>query len=465
MTPISACPSNTIGAGNACRLSWELVGQAFDRNRFVLRMLCTCRLNRSLSSKHRGQRGSVDAVSSRKPFLLPGTRLVIIVVLVAIGIGVGTDAAPTTLANSVPPSALGAFVGYRAFGTSHSISAEWRVPRILGSSEAHASTWIGLQNESGAFIQVGTTEDSFVGDREGIPHGVSYAGFWSGDKVEFRPQPTLPQPVRAGDLMSASISETKSGWRVQLVDTRNEMHFVRTMRLGTTDLTEAEWFQEDPTDEVTNSPLPYPHLSQIRWTNLELNGDAPNFSLDNQEWMSVPGMDYAPTTLKGDSYRVIPVHLDSLQVRWAIAKVPYSPVAKTFDDEEATWREHPPSSRLAKAELRPFVAALHAYDQTLAHRSWPPVPRSDIHELIVAYSQDGAALAALANAEPKPSTSIIARLDETRINLRVATQRVLNQMGLPSATCIAQASSRVSPSQRPSLPSVPRAAPANRVPA
>jgi hypothetical protein len=260
---------------------------------------------------------------------------------------------------------------------------------------------------------------------------VFYAGFWSGNKVSFHPQPTFHQSVHPGDLISASISETKRGWRVQVVDARNRAEYIRTFRIGAADLTEAEWFQEDPTNTAMDSPLPYPQLSQIRWMDLKRNGSSPSFSLDNQEWMSVPGMDFAPTELKHDSYEVVPVHLNSIQARWVTSKVPYKIVANKFDQAEAAWQTHPPTSLLAKSELQPFLAALHAYEKTLENRSWPLVPRSGIHELVTAFRQDAAALTALANAEPKPSRKTIARLDQTRTNLRIAEQRVANKMGLP----------------------------------
>jgi hypothetical protein len=358
--------------------------------------------------------------------------LLAVVVVTTVAIGVGTEALIRhNSANTVPASALGPFVGYRFFGTTHSISAKWRVPRILQTSEAHSSTWIGLQSESGAFIQVGTTEDSFVGRNDLARNEDIYAGFWSGDKVSFHPQPTFQQSVHPGDLISASISETKSGWRVQVVDARDRAKYIRTLKIGGADLTEAEWFQEDPTNTATDSPLPYPQLSQIRWMDLKRNGSSPSFGLDNQEWMSVPGMDFAPTELKHDSYQVVPIHLNSIQARWVASKVPYMIVANKFDQAQEAWRTRPPTSLLAKSELQPFLEALHAYQQTLENRSWPLVPRSGINELVTALRQDAAALIALANAEPNPGRNSIARLDQSRTNLRIAEQRVANKMRLP----------------------------------
>jgi peptidase A4-like protein len=367
-----------------------------------------------------------------KPIPRCSRGLLAVAVVTTVAIGVGTEAfVRYSPANNVPAIALGPFVGYRFFGTTHSISAKWRVPRILQTSEAQASTWIGLQNESGAFIQVGTTEDSFVGSNDLARNEDIYAGFWSGDKVSFRPQPTFRQSVHPGDLISASIAETKSGWRVQIVDARDRTKYIRTLKIGATDLTEAEWFQEDPTNTATDSPLPYPQLSQIRLTDLKRNGSSPSFSLDNQEWMSVPGMDFAPTELKHDSYQVVPVHLNAIQARWVASKVSYMIVATKFDLAQDAWRTRPPTSFLARSELQPFLEVLHAYEQTLENRSWPLVPRSGINELVTALRHDAAALTALANAEPNPGGNRIARLDQSRTNLRIAEQRVTNKMGLP----------------------------------
>lgn len=368
---------------------------------------------------------------TRGAFRRIGVVLLLSTALFSFGARSDPGVAAAATSNDVPANALGPFVGYSRPGITRSIGAEWRVPKILQSSESHASTWIGLQNESGAFIQVGTTEDVFTQRTAGLKNGTYYAGFWSDDGVEFRPMPTFTQAVRPGDLMTASISKAKGGWRVVLVDRRTQASFARTLAIGAAVLTEAEWNQEDPTDIATDLPLPYPRLSRVRFSNLELNGYPPQVGLSDEVWMSVPGEDFAPTALKDDSYSVVPIHLNPVQIRWVTAEVPYHTVAAKFDDEEAEWREHPPTSESAKREIQPFLQALVAYENTLANGSWAMVPRPDLDRLIVAFSQDAAALTALADAEPKPSPGIINRLDQTRDNLRSARQGVTNRMGLP----------------------------------
>jgi peptidase A4-like protein len=352
--------------------------------------------------------------------------VVVLTLLSSVPIGVGADmAGSTTPAGNIPANALGAFVGYRWLGVPISLSAEWRVPRILSSSDGHASTWIGLQSSSGAFIQIGTTEDSYAG----VPS--VYAGFWSDDQVHFHPKQTFSSMVRPGDLMSATISDSERGWRMQIIDTRDHSSFVKTIAIVKADFSEAEWFQEDPTDEQTDSPLPYPRLSQVRLTKVKLNGRVPTMRLSNQVWMSVPGQDFAPTPLQSDSYTVVPVQLNPIQAQWVTAKASYDVAAKKFDDDEALWRTHPPSSASAGMQLQPFLVALNAYCALLASGSWPTVPAPDITALITAYRQDGTALMALANAEPRPGASVITHLARTRSNLETAAQSVTGAMGLP----------------------------------
>lgn len=350
----------------------------------------------------------------------------VLTTLAPVGVGIGADAADAqTPVGTVPANALGSFVGYRWSGVPISLSAEWRVPSILQSSAGDASTWIGLQSSSGAFIQIGTTEDSPMGF-----HSV-YAGFWSDDQVHFHPQRTFSSTVRPGDLMSASISDSEHGWRMQITDTRDHSRFVKTIPIVKADFNEAEWFQEDPTDELTDSPLPYPRLSRVRLTNLKLNGRVPAMALSNQEWMSVAGQDFAPTPLRNGSYMVVPVQLDPVQTQWVTARASYEAAAKKFDDEEATWRAHPPSSASAGEQLQPFLVALNSYCESLASQSWPRVPQSDIAALVAAYRQDAAALAALAKAEPKPGSAVISQLDRTRADLQTAKQGVAAAIGLP----------------------------------
>ena len=293
---------------------------------------------------------------------LSGRVVLFFVVLVGAAWMVGPQvAAPAT--PTVPSNALGRFVGYTTIGRPHSISAEWRVPSISDSSEAHASTWIGLQSESGAFIQVGTLEDSFPGYIKSVPLGIAekipqriiYSGFWSGDAELFHPKSTFSEPVLPGDLIAASISKTKRCWRLQLVDTRDQARFVRTIKMVNAVLTEAEWIQEDPTNLATDGPLPYPHLSQVRLTKVKLNGRPPSIDLANESWMSVPGRDFAPTSLAGDGFQIVPVRLDAVQTRWVTARVRYEQAAYRFDIKQGTWRTHPPMSTTATADLRPFL--------------------------------------------------------------------------------------------------------------
>lgn len=347
-------------------------------------------------------------------------------ILAPVGIGIGADGASAQPpVGNVPANALGSFVGYRWSGVPISLSAEWRVPSILQSSEGDASTWIGLQSSSGTFIQIGTTEDAFLG-----VHSV-YAGFWSDDRVHFHPQRTFSSTVRPGDLMSASISDSERGWRMQIIDTRDHSSFIKTIPIVKADFDEAEWFQEDPTNESTDSPLPYPRLSQIRLTKLKLNGRVPTMGLGNQEWMSVPGQDFAPTSFRHGGYTVVPIQLDAVQVQWVTAIASYEVAAKRFDDQEATWRAHPLSSESASQQLQPFLVALNSYCELLASGSWPPVPPSDIAALVAAYGQDAAALVALAKAEPKPGSGVIAQLDRTRADLQTAKETAASAIGLP----------------------------------
>jgi hypothetical protein len=337
---------------------------------------------------------------------------------------------------AVPASALGTFAGYNWSGPVHTVVAAWRVPKITLVNTSDSSTWIGVQNPNGGFVQIGITEDS--NPQWDTLNGGSAVdqGFWSDDTVKFHPQPldgtgALDQRVRAGDLISASITEVRDGWRLRLDDARSGLSFDQTILMTTSDFNVGEWCQEDPTNGITNEPLPYPRLSSVVFTHLGVNGHAPGLGLKDAVWMSLPHSDFGVTGLRDDSFEVVPVHFDQTQAQFLTASAPYEDAARRFDNIENTWRTHPPTSTTALKTLAPFAAAERQYDQTLNSQRWADLSPTEITALMKSNRLDIAALLALARTEPHPGPTVLAQLEAARAEKSAANNAIRVVLHLP----------------------------------
>lgn len=340
---------------------------------------------------------------------------------------ISSSAAPTS---GLPGDTLGSFAGYGVVATPVSVSAAWRVPRIEGSAARSASTWIGVQSSAGAFVQVGTLEDCSVDPWNSAP-STQYTAFWSDDDVRFHAQSLGAVTVRAGDLVQASLVQVPKGWRLTIRNARTGRATSLTVPYRTRGFDEAEWFQEDPTDERTNSPVPYPALSAVRFTDVRLNGHAPRLSLGDEGWMSARGQAWAPTPLREDAFTIERRTLSPEQLRWVSALAPLRVAANEFDNLESTWRAHPPTAATARDELRPLELAYATTQRTMTAMSWPLIGRTGLDRLFAAHGQDIDALRVVAAAEPRPTPRDLARLASARVTLFAVEQSVDSRIGLP----------------------------------
>jgi hypothetical protein len=200
---------------------------------------------------------------------------------------------------------LGHFAGYQWFGKVRSVGASWTVPTIsLGSHDGSAGTWIGAQGpgrtNSSPFIQVGTNEE-----RRATPLGplTLYYAFWSDVRHHFHPQHLFE--VNPGDQISVSLHLQRQHWTVSISDPtkRSHAHFsTRDETKGT--FNTAQWLQEDVDEPNGDTPYPYPQTSNVRFRKLAVNGDPPSYSAVYSQWMSLPGIDLAPSALAGDSFSI-----------------------------------------------------------------------------------------------------------------------------------------------------------------
>jgi hypothetical protein len=175
-----------------------------------------------------------------------------------------------------------ACVGYLWSGDVTSVGASWRVPRLTKHEpRGIAGTWIGAESP-GRFIQIGVNEGRDAPNTDanlrflvgGLKQPLVH-GFWSDTAHGFHPV-SLPR-VQAGDVVSVSLQLLDGRWYLEFSDPRRAVD----VKLSTSDeatgpVDDAEWLQEDvATTYGANRLLPYPKLSPITFTDLNVNGVTP----------------------------------------------------------------------------------------------------------------------------------------------------------------------------------------------
>jgi hypothetical protein len=119
--------------------------------------------------------------------------------------------------------------------------------------------------------------------------------------------PRLLFVVGPDDNISAALKLSRRRWIVAIVDTTSGAH----ARISTRDETrgsfnEAQWLQEDITNDDTGRPYRYPQLQTIRFRRLEVNSTRPTDAQLDPAWMSAGASVLAPTRLEDDGFSVKP---------------------------------------------------------------------------------------------------------------------------------------------------------------
>ncbi len=202
---------------------------------------------------------------------------------------------------------IGAFASYQWSGNAvSSVHATWRVPEILQRSPCGlAATWIGASGEGKAFIQLGTQEGCLRPASGSLPLEAEYVAFWSDTSKQYHPHSLFR--VGAGDLIEATLDISHRRWRLTLEDgtTGNKASFTtadETHRLPYI----AEWVQEDP--QLSDSYAAYPSLSQVKLSDVLVNGKPPGEEHLTPGTLSAGNESYSPTPLREDSFEVRPEH-------------------------------------------------------------------------------------------------------------------------------------------------------------
>ena len=152
--------------------------------------------------------------------------------------------APAALADSSESSNWAGYAIHRAGVTFRSVQAVWRTPAAKCSrgSVGYSAAWVGIggySETSDALEQTGTETDCSQSGR-------AVTSAW----YELVPAPSQPIPlrVRAGDVMSASVTVQGNHVIVVLDDITSHRSFQKPLFAPTLDVTSAEWIVEAPSD-------------------------------------------------------------------------------------------------------------------------------------------------------------------------------------------------------------------------
>ena len=262
------------------------------------------------------------------------------------------------------------FGGYFASGPVTDVRADWQVPQITdGSSDAHASTWIGVQDPEGDFIQIGTTEDESSGIRR-------YTAFWSDPVVGFHPQFILA--VRPGDEVSARLAKDPEGWTGTIQDRTtgstvrvpSSVHYARAAAMQ-----RSEWVQEDPATQGGTVDLPYPLMTPVTFSALEVDGKVPDLTHDEGTALASPnGEVLVPSAVRDDSFTM--ERGTPAQGRYLGDVGALDSAFNRFSDSRVV------GSGTTAAHGTELMTAIVAFDRRVLMQEWSAGTRADIQKLV-----------------------------------------------------------------------------------
>lgn len=324
-----------------------------------------------------------------------GTRTVIpaVVLVVAVGVlvvvGAGCGRVGTSTRISARSLDFGRFAGYGQIGpVVRSVSATITVPQVVTArtqQAAAAATWIGAEalpfGEHAPFIQAGV-EELPAGTK---PKDSGYEVFWAAGAN------LLPKPLffaHAGDRLSVSLKQSGGRWTVVAADGSRRRRIVTTQE-GTARLRAALWWQENL---AYNHPkwMVYPRITGVRFSNLSVNGRAPERQYLYPVWMSAdPVLSSAAKTVVEPSA----VNHDAFTLRPGRTMVSASVIRELRKLSPGYSAIREPTGQLAGATVTTprtkldiwaseMSASLRSYDRVLRRQPWPQGAQASVTALL-----------------------------------------------------------------------------------
>jgi hypothetical protein len=280
--------------------------------------------------------------------------------------GCGSSAAKRATSTAKPESSLnfGHFAGYVWRGRTTALSASWSVPRVLGGSGV-AGTWIGAQAPANrGFIQIGTNEERHSG--AGVPN---YFAFWTNKAHHYRAIGLFE--VHAGDRISASLKLLRARWHLEIVDASSGIaRSFEKSEEGKASFNEAQWQQEDVTDEKTKKVFAYPQLSPVGFRKLAVDLRVPSYADVRSAWMSVGAVNFAPTPLHDDAFTIAPAKLSAGGRQYLrIAKVE-DDATSALETQFLSLTKRTPRAKIL-GSIERFRGVLERNAEEVAKARWP----------------------------------------------------------------------------------------------
>jgi Peptidase A4 family len=358
--------------------------------------------------------------------------------LAALAVAAATDSVATATSTAQPSSSSGTsaqtslagFAGYdEIVPVLTEIATSFRVPSVLSAppkrSFATASTWIGAQNTAGSFVQVGVTEFVSWGPTGPSPD-VQFNAFWSSTSLDFHPDSF--EKVSAGDEITVKMSLEASGWVLSFFDhSSGYSHTIDSHYGAGQSFSAAEWIQEDPISSANLlQNLPYPSLSDVRFSGLEIDRTSPELGPDNGRAMDVPGGPWlVPTIFASDGFGVIPA--TGYEKQYLADVAGYNLALLEFGIGVFAGKPGIDNSKVRNATVT-LIHALGQFEHDLATQVWPNRDDTDVQALLIQSDNMSRDLGTL---EQHPTADIETTIYSDEALAEEAAERLRMDLGLP----------------------------------
>jgi hypothetical protein len=265
------------------------------------------------------------------------------------------------------------FGGYSWKGDVREISATWLVPKIsVHSHEGYAGTWIGVEGPNNLFIQIGTLEERQYNGHD------RYEAFWSDTPFQFHAQNL--GPTRAGQHISASLTQTARGWTLTLSNASKSLEVNKKISYGANkEFTVGKWIQEDPApSSLAAVDSPYPLLTPVRFRELQVNSHTPKLGLSNGEvLMPFNAAIQVPTIPRRDSFTFTKPKDAALQYLKDASGL--DAAVSVFDVQFTEWRSS--TRQLKSSVVKYYSSAFIKLATTLDSQTWPQKSQQPVAKL------------------------------------------------------------------------------------
>jgi len=258
-----------------------------------------------------------------------------------------------------------------------------------------------------------------------------YFAWWSDTALHFMPVPLFAD-MRPGDRVTASLSLGRGHWTGSISDarTRTGARFSTTQetreRLNLT-----EWIQEDPTDLGTRKHVPYPDLSPISFSRLEVNSAVPLAADLWSLWMSENGQILGPSPLVADGFALVPQQPTAAGTQYQALADTLDAALTTFITESQRWTAKTPTASMAE-QRSTLTSAIETFIGSLTTDQMPTAAQTAINTLI---ATSRALLDQLQTAPVRSAAGIqtwIAAFRRESDAVTRAARAVRRELGLPT---------------------------------